>query len=44
MLLSAGDVIYCDPCSIVGSIGVYSMGFGMVDLIKKIGIEERIIT
>ncbi|MDO8980121.1 MAG: S49 family peptidase [Afipia sp.] len=44
MIACAGDEIFCDPSSIVGSIGVVGGTFGFVDLIKKIGIERRIYT
>ncbi len=44
MLAIAGDEIYADPSSIIGSIGVVSAGFGFVDAIKKLGIERRVHT
>ncbi|MEM7424532.1 MAG: S49 family peptidase [Pseudomonadota bacterium] len=44
MLAIAGDEIYADPSSIIGSIGVVSSGFGFVDAIKKLGIERRVHT
>ena len=40
----AGDEIYADPSSIVGSIGVISAGFGLDKAIDKLGIERRIYT
>lgn len=40
----AGDEIYADPSSIVGSIGVISQGFGFVEAIEKLGIERRVYT
>ncbi len=40
----AGDDIYVDASSIVGSIGVVAAGFGFVDAIGKIGVERRIYT
>lgn len=43
-LAVAGDEIYADACSIVGSIGVISGGFGFVEAIDKIGVERRIYT
>ena len=43
-LAAAGDEIYADPSSIVGSIGVISSSFGFTDLIKKIGVERRVHT
>lgn len=44
MLALAGDEIYADPSSIVGSIGVVSAGFGFDQMIKKIGVERRVHT
>src|ERR1700743_1037087 len=44
MIACAGDEIYCDPSSILGSIGVVGGSFGMVELIKKIGVERRLYT
>src|ERR1700760_494778 len=44
MLACAGDEIYCDPSSILGSIGVVGGSFGMTELIKKIGVERRLST
>src|SRR5215469_297741 len=44
MLACAGDEIFCDPSSILGSIGVVGGSFGMTELIKKIGIERRLYT
>ncbi|MGE0734548.1 MAG: S49 family peptidase [Alphaproteobacteria bacterium] len=43
-LACAGDEIYANENSIVGSIGVVSAGFGFVDLLKKIGVERRVYT
>lgn len=43
-LAIAGDEIYADPSSIVGSIGVVSRGFGFVDAIERLGIERRVYT
>jgi serine protease SohB len=40
----AGDEVYADPNSIVGSIGVISAGFGFPELLKKIGVERRLYT
>jgi ClpP class serine protease len=39
----AGDEIYANSSSIIGSIGVISASFGFKDLIKKIGVERRVI-
>jgi signal peptide peptidase SppA len=43
-LAVAGDEIYADPSSIVGSIGVISASFGFDKLIDKIGVERRVYT
>ncbi len=43
-LAIAGDEIYADPSSIVGSIGVITSGFGFVEAIDKLGIERRVYT
>ncbi len=44
MLACAGDEIYANASSIVGSIGVIYSGFGFQDLIKKAGVERRVHT
>ena len=44
MIAVAGDEIYVDPSSIVGSIGVISAGFGFEKLIDKVGVERRVHT
>lgn len=41
-LAVAGDEIYADPSSIVGSIGVISAGFGFDKAIGRLGIERRV--
>lgn len=43
-LALAGDEIYADPSSIVGSIGVISASFGLEKAIAKLGIERRVYT
>jgi signal peptide peptidase SppA len=43
-LACAGDEIFADASSIVGSIGVVSAGFGFQELIAKIGVERRVHT
>ena len=43
-LAIAGDEIYADPSSIVGSIGVVSRSFGFVGMLQKLGIERRVYT
>ena len=40
----AGDEIFADPSSIVGSIGVIYAGFGFEKAIEKIGVTRRIHT
>jgi signal peptide peptidase SppA len=44
MIACAGDEIFCDPSSILGSIGVVGGTFGFQELIKKIGVERRLYT
>lgn len=44
MIAVAGDEIFVDEHSIVGSIGVVSQGFGFVGLIDKLGIDRRVHT
>ena len=41
-LACAGDEIYADDSSVIGSIGVISAGFGFVDAIAKLGVERRV--
>mgnify|MGYP000930301362 CR=1 FL=1 len=43
-LAVAGDEIYADPSSIIGSIGVISAGFGFDKLIERFGIDRRVYT
>lgn len=43
-LASSADEIYADESSIIGSIGVISMGFGLNELINRHGIERRVYT
>ena len=40
LIACAGDEIYANSSSIVGSIGVISASFGFQDAIKKIGIQN----
>ena len=44
LIACAGDEIYANQSSIVGSIGVIFSSFGFKDLIKKIGVERRVYT
>jgi serine protease SohB len=43
-LACAGDEIFADTSSIVGSIGVVSAGFGFPELLAKLGVERRVHT
>ena len=43
-LALAGDEVYADASSIVGSIGVIFSGFGFDKAIDKLGIERRVYT
>ena len=44
LLALAGDEIYADPSSVVGSIGVIATGFGLDKMIEKVGIDRRVYT
>ena len=44
LIACAGDEIYANSSSIIGSIGVIYSSFGFTDLIKKIGVERRVHT
>ena len=44
LIACAGDEIYANSSSIIGSIGVIYSSFGLQDLIKKIGVQRRIYT
>ncbi|MDB5816208.1 MAG: ClpP class periplasmic serine protease [Rhodocyclales bacterium] len=41
---AAADKIFVDKASIVGSIGVRMDGFGFTELMKKVGVERRLLT
>ena len=43
-LACAGDQIWVDDSSIVGSIGVISSSFGFAELMARQGVERRVIT
>ncbi len=43
-LATAGDEIFADESSIIGSIGVITAGFGFTELLQRIGIERRVHT
>ncbi|MGQ2964503.1 S49 family peptidase [Methylophilus sp.] len=40
----AADKIFVDKASIVGSIGVLMDGYGFTELMKKVGVERRLMT
>jgi signal peptide peptidase SppA len=42
MIACAADEIFCDPSSIVGSIGVVGGSFGFPKLMDKLGVERRL--
>src|SRR6266487_3360999 len=42
MIACAGDEIFCDPSSILGSIGVIGGSFGFPKLMEKLGVERRL--
>jgi signal peptide peptidase SppA len=44
LLALAGDEIYADPSSIIGSIGVITATFGLNEMIAKIGVQRRVYT
>jgi signal peptide peptidase SppA len=44
MIACAADEIFCDPSSIIGSIGVVGGSFGFAKLLEKLGIERRLYT
>jgi len=41
---AAGDRIYVDKASVIGSIGVIMEGFGFTGAMEKVGVERRVIT
>ena len=43
-LACAGDKIYAQEASVLGSIGVISAGFGFSEAIHRLGIERRVYT
>lgn len=43
-LACAGDEIYANGASVVGSIGVITASFGFDELIKRIGVQRRVYT
>ncbi len=40
----AADKIFVDKASIVGSIGVLMDGYGFTEVMKKVGVERRLLT
>ena len=44
LIACAGDEIYANSSSIIGSIGVIYSSFGFTELINKIGVERRVHT
>lgn len=44
ILALAGDEIFADEASLLGSIGVISSGFGFPALLRRFGIERRLYT
>lgn len=44
ILAIAGDEIYADDSSIVGSIGVIAGGFGFPEALSRLGVERRVHT
>ena len=43
-IAAAADKIFVNKASIVGSIGVMMNGFGFTEMMKKIGVERRLMT
>lgn len=43
-IAAAADEIYADKASLIGSIGVISMGFGFTGTMEKLGVERRVFT
>ncbi len=43
-IVSATEKIYANPSTLIGSIGVRMQSFGLVEVMKKIGIESREMT
>lgn len=42
-IAAAGDKIFVDKASLVGSIGVLMDGFGFTESMKKLGVERRLL-
>jgi protease-4 len=43
-IASSAEEIYVNPSSLVGSIGVIMPNYGVADLAKKLGVEDRTMT
>ncbi len=43
-IAAATDKIYVDKGSIIGSIGVLMDGYGFTEVMKKVGVERRLLT
>jgi signal peptide peptidase SppA len=43
-LAVAGDEIFVDPATIIGSIGVINASFGFTEAMEKLGVERRVKT
>lgn len=43
-IASATDMIYANPTSMIGSIGVKIEGFGFTELMDKLGVERRTLS
>jgi len=43
-IAAGADEIYVDKASVVGSIGVLMDGFGFTEVMKKVGVERRLMT
>jgi len=43
-LACAGDDIFASKSSVLGSLGVIYSGLGLTELIKKVGVERRLVT
>lgn len=43
-IAAAADKIFVNPSSLVGSIGVIMPGFGVPNLLQKLGVEDRTLT
>lgn len=43
-IAAAADQVYVDKASIVGSIGVLMEGYGFTEVMKKVGVERRLMT